>query len=264
MSYRDKTYSTMKLTFEDQIAIVRFDRPEAMNAANVDMSYERVEIYRHLSEDDTVKVIIITGGDKVYCAGGDLAAFSKFNRSEAQKFINRGVEYQKLLMDMPKPTIAAIAGYAYGGGMENVLLCDLRIAADNAKFALPEIGVGIFPGGGATQRLVQNIPIAKAKEMIFFGKPIEAKEAYHLGIVNKVVEPEQLMEEARAWAKRLLRLSPLSLRSAKKAINNAWNQDIYGGMQQEADLWAELFDSHDQKEGMNAFLEKRYPEFRGN
>lgn len=263
MTYRDKSYNTMKLRFEDSIAVVQFDRPEAMNAANVEMSYERVEIYRGLAEDDAVKVIIVTGGDQVYCAGGDLAAFSKFDRGEAQEFINRGVEYQKLLMDMPKPTIAAVAGYAYGGGMENVLLCDLRIAADNAKFALPEIGVGIFPGGGATQRLVQNIPIAKAKEMIFFGKPIDAEAACSLGIVNKVVAPEQLMEEAYSWAKRLLRLSPLALRAAKKAINSAWNMDIGSGMQLEADTWAELFSSYDQKEGMNAFLEKRYPEFKG-
>lgn len=253
----------MKLTFEDEIAIVKFDRPEAMNAANIEMSHERVEIYRGLAQDDSVKVIIITGGDKVYCAGGDLAAFSKFNQQEAQEFIDRGVEYQTLLMDMPKPTIAAIAGYAYGGGMENVLLSDLRIAADNAKFALPEIGVGIFPGGGATQRLIQNIPIAKAKEMIFFGKPIDAKTACDIGIINTVVSPELLMDEARSWAKRLLRLSPLALAAAKKSINSAWNLDIYNGMQAEADTWAELFASHDQKEGMNAFLEKRYPKFKG-
>lgn len=263
MSYRDQTYSTMELTFEDAVAIVRFDRPEAMNAANVEMSCERVEIYRNLAEDDAVRAIIVTGGEKVYCAGGDLAAFAKFNREEAQAFINRGVEYQKLLMDMPKPTIAAVAGYAYGGGMENVLLCDLRIAADTAKFALPEIGVGVFPGGGATQRLVQNISIAKAKEMIFFGKPIEAQEACTLGIVNKVVPVAVLMEEARTWAKRLLRLSPVSLRAAKQAVNQAWNVDIYKGMQLEADAWAELFSTYDQKEGMQAFLEKRRPEFKG-
>lgn len=263
MSYRKAVYQTMKLTFEDEIAIVQFNRPEAMNAANEEMSYERVEIYKNLAADDSVKVIIVTGGDKVYCAGGDLAAFSKFNQGQAQEFISRGVEYQTLLMDMPKPTIAAVAGYAYGGGMESVLLCDLRIAADNAKFALPEIGVGIFPGGGATQRLVQNIPIAKAKELIFFGKPIDAQTACDLGLVNKVVAPELLMEEAYLWAKRLLRLSPLSLRAAKKAINGAWNQDIYHGMQAEADAWAGLFSSHDQKEGMNAFLEKRHPKFKG-
>lgn len=263
MSYREQTYSTMKLTFEDGVAIVRFNRPEAMNAANVEMSYERVEIYRNLAGDDAVRAIIVTGGENVYCAGGDLAAFAKFNKEEAQVFINRGIEYQKLLMDMPKPTIAAVAGYAYGGGMENVLLCDLRIAADTAKFALPEIGVGIFPGGGATQRLVQNIPIAKAKEMIFFGKPIDAQEANALGIVNKVVPVEELIEEAKSWAKRLLRLSPVSLRAAKQAVNQAWNVDIYRGMQLEADAWVELFTTYDQKEGMQAFLEKRRPEFKG-
>lgn len=263
MSYRDKNYNTMKLCFEDEIAIVLFDRPEAMNAANIEMSHERLEIYRGIAKDDEVKVVIITGGEKVYCAGGDIDAFSKFDHRQADEFIQRGVEYQKLLMDMPKPTIAAISGYAFGGGMESVLLSDLRIAAENASFALPEIKVGIFPGGGGTQRLVQNIPIARAKEMIFLGRPIDAHTACSLGIVNKVVPTDQLMEEARAWAKALLRQSPLALKAAKKAINSAWNLDINSGMSLEAKMWAGLYSSYDQKEGMNAFLEKRYPKFKG-
>lgn len=262
MSYRDKSYKTLKLEFEDRLAIVYFNRPDAMNAANVEMSFERVDIYKGLSQDPDVGAVIITGNDKVYCAGGDLEAFSKFYQPEASEFINRGVEYQEILMDMPKPTIAAIAGYAFGGGMENVLLTDLRIAADNAKFALPEIGVGIFPGGGGTQRLVQNIPIAKAKEMIFFGKPIDAKMALDLGIVNTVVPLEELLPTAKKWAQRLLRLSPDALAAAKKAVNSAWNNNIYDGMQIEADLWAKLYDGENQKEGMNAFLEKRKPTFK--
>lgn len=264
MSYRNKTYNTMKLEFEDEIAIVYFDRPDALNAANIEMSYERLEIFSGLSNDLEIKVVIITGNEKAYCAGGDLAAFSKFNAEDAREFAKRGLEYQKILMDMPKPTISAISGYAYGGGMENVLLCDLRIAATNARFGLPEINVGIFPGGGATQRLVQNVSICKAKEMIFLGKTIDAQEALDLGIVNKLVSVDELMETALDWANNLCKKPPLALQEAKKAINSAWGNDIYSGMQLEIDAWAEIYSTQDQKEGMNAFLEKRKPKFKGN
>lgn len=263
MLYRHKNYNTMKIVFKDEIAIVYFNRPEALNAANIEMSYERLEIFKGLSDDPEVKVVIITGNNKAYCAGGDLAAFSEFDSEDAKTFAKRGLEYQKVLMDMPKPTISAIAGYAFGGGMENVLLCDLRIAANNAKFALPEINVGIFPGGGATQRLVQNVSICKAKEMIFLGEPIDAEKAYEMGIVNKVVPIEKLMEEALDMATKLCAKPPLSLSKAKHAINSAWGNDIYSGMELEIDAWANIYSTYDQKEGMNAFLEKRKPEFKG-
>ena len=263
MKYRDKSYNTMKVIVEDEIAVVRFNRPEVLNVANEEMSFERLEIYTELSHDTQVKVVIITGNEKAYCAGGDLEAFSKFNELQAKEFAKRGIAYQRVLMDMPKPTIAAIAGYAFGGGMENVLLCDLRIAADNAQFCLPEINVGIFPGGGGTQRLVQNMPICKAKEMVFLGKSIDAKTACDLGIVNKVVPIDQLMVAAMDWAKKLCAKPPISLKMAKLAINSAWNNDIYTGMELETQAWASLYATEDQKEGMQAFLEKRKPSFKG-
>lgn len=263
MSYLDKDYHTLRVERDEGIAVVRFNRPKAMNAANVEMSIERVELYAGLAYDPEVKVVIITGNERAYCAGGDLAAFSKFDRAQAKAFAMRGLDYQKLLMDMPKPTIAAVAGYAFGGGMENVLLCDLRIAAENAKFALPEIKVGIFPGGGGTQRLVQNTSICKAKEMIFLGESIDAQEACRLGIVNRVVPNEELMDVAMNLAKKLCRRPPAALREAKKAINAAWGCDIYAGMEQEIEAWSALYGTEDQKEGMNAFLEKRRANFTG-
>lgn len=263
MSYREKQYETMKLTFDGDVAIVQFNRPDALNAANIQMSHDRLEIYRGLSEDSSVKAIVVTGNEKAYCAGGDLAAFSQFGPEEALEFAQRGVEYQRLLMDMPKPTIAAVAGYAFGGGMENALLCDLRIAAENAKFALSEINVGIFPGGGGTQRLVQNISICKAKEMIFFGKPVKAQEALEMGLVNKVVPNDQLMDTAMEWARELCKKAPLSLQAAKRMVNSAWNQDLYTGMNREIEEWAAVYATQDQKEGMKAFLEKRPPVFQG-
>lgn len=264
MSYRDKNYETMKLEFNGPVAIVHFNRPEAMNAANVQMSFDRLEIYEGLYSDDEVRVVIVTGSEKAYCAGGDLAAFVEFDAAEALVFAKRGMSYQKVLMNMPKPTIAAVAGYAFGGGMENVLLCDLRIAAENAVFALPEINVGIFPGGGGTQRLAQNVSICKAKEMIFLGKSIDAATALEIGLVNRVVPTEQLMEAALDWAKTLCGKSPLSLAAAKRLINEAWNTDIDTGMHLEIESWAGIFGTDDQKEGMRAFLEKRRPTFTGN
>lgn len=263
MSYRDKAFHTMRVEVKGHVAVVYFHRPEARNAANVEMSFERLEIYRGVADDPEVRAVIVTGDEKAYCAGGDLAAFSQFDEAQALEFARRGIEYQKLLMDMPKPTIAAVSGPAYGGGMENVLLCDLRIASENAQFALSEINVGIFPGGGGTQRLLQNIPLCKAKEMIFFGRPISAGEALELGLVNKVVAPEALMEEAMAWAEKLCAKPPISLRMAKEAVNAAWGRDIYSGMELESHLWSRVYATKDQKEGMNAFLEKRKPRFTG-
>lgn len=263
MSYRDKNYATMKLEFQGPVAVVRFDRPEAMNAANIPMSYERLEIYTGLSADPEVRAVIITGNEKAYCAGGDLAAFVQFDQAQALEFAERGMAYQKVLMDMPKPTIAAVAGYAFGGGMENVLLCDLRIAAENAKFALSEINVGIFPGGGGTQRLVQNVSICKAKEMIFLGKPVDAAAALEMGLINRVVPLDNLMDAAMEWAEALCRKAPLSLAAAKRLVNEAWNQDIDAGMRMEIEAWSEIYDTNDQTEGMQAFLEKRHPKFIG-
>jgi enoyl-CoA hydratase/carnithine racemase len=167
-------------------------------------------------------------------------------------------------MDMPKPTIAAVAGYAFGGGMESVLLCDLRVAAYNATFALSEINVGIFPGGGGTQRLVQNVPVCKAKEMIFFGKPIDAMTALDMGLVNAVVPLDSLLDTAMEWAEKLCQKAPLSLAAAKKMVNEAWNRDIYTGMRMEIETWSRIYDTQDQKEGMRAFLEKRIPSFTGH
>lgn len=263
MSYRDKKFNTMRVTVDGPIALVRFDRPEAMNAANREMSFERLDIFRGLAEDDAVKVVVVTGNETAYCAGGDLEYFSSFGVAEAHAYWQRGLAYQKIFSDMPKPTIAAVAGYAFGGGMESVLMCDLRIAAENAKFGLPEINVGIFPGCGGTQRLPQNLPIALVKEMIFFGKTLDAEEALKFGLVNKVVPVDALVDEAMEWARKLARKPALALKAVKTAINAAYSTDMQTGLSLEGMAWAALYGTKDQKEGMNAFLEKRKPQFTG-
>lgn len=263
MDYRDKPYKNIILTIKDQIAIIQFNRPQAMNALNRELSDERNEILIGIADDPDVKAVILTGGEKAFCAGGDLAAFSKFGVNEAREHAERIMRGERLLSNLPQPTIAAVAGPALGGGMEMVLMCDLRIAAENAKFGQPEINVGIMPGAGATQRLVQHTSICKAKELILLGEIIDAPTALDLGIINKIVPLPELMDAAQKWAKKLAAKPPLALRMAKTAINAAWNCDIETGMRLEADAWAMLYGTQDQKEGMNAFLEKRKPEFSG-
>ncbi len=263
MSYRDKKYNTMLVTVEDHIATVQFNRPETLNAINNEVNRERVEIFTALGEDPDVRVVILTGGEKVFSAGGDLPALSQYSIVDARDHADNNFAGQRALADMPKPTIAAVAGYAMGGGAENVLLCDLRIAADNAKIACSEINVGIFPGGGATHRLVQNISMCKAKEMLFFGNVIDAQTALEMGLINKVVPLSELMSTAREWANKLARKPPFTLKMLKAVINSNWGINTETAMRVEHDAWAAIFGSEDAKEGMKAFVEKRKPEYKG-
>lgn len=263
MSYRDKKFNTMLVTVEDDIAIIQFNRPEAMNACNDEMSFERVEVWEEVGRDPEIKAVIITGSGNNFCAGGDLKALSTFDVPTATSLNDRMKAHQRALNDMDKPTIAAVQGFAYGGGMEVVLMCDLRIAAENAKFALPEINVGIYPGSGGTQRLVQNVSICRAKEMIYFGEPIDAQTALSLGIINKVVPLPELMDSARAWARKLVRKPPYAMKMVKTAINSAWGSSMETGMKIDSAGWVLTFGTEDQKEGARAFLEKRKPVYKG-
>jgi len=263
LSYRDKQYNTMLVTVEDHVAIVQFNRPEVMNAINNEVNRERVEIFTALGKDPDVRVVILTGGEKVFSAGGDLPALSQYSIVDAREHADNNCAGQRALADMPKPTIAAVAGYAMGGGCENVLLCDLRIAADNAKFACSEINVGIFPGGGATHRLVQNVSMCKAKEMLFFGGMIDAQTALEIGMINKVVPLAELMSTAKEWAQRLAQKPPFTLKMLKAVVNANWGADNETAMRVEQDSWTAIFGSADAKEGMQAFVEKRKPVYTG-
>lgn len=263
MSYRDKQYNNVILTIEDGIAVVKFNRPEALNAVNAEMLLERSEIYEGLSLDPEVKVVVTTGDDRAYCAGGDLNYFTDLGVKEAREWADGVVAGSSMAYNMPKPTIAMIAGICMGGGVESILNHDLKIAADNAKFALPEINVGIYPGGGATQRLPQLISLSKAKELVFFGEPIDAHTALELGIINKVVPLAELHETTMKWAKKLAAKPPFALRMAKESLNAAWSSSLERGLQIETHGWSMCYGTQDQKEGMSAFLEKRRPIFTG-
>lgn len=263
MSYRDKKYNTMFVTVEDEIALVQFNRPEALNAVNAEMMAERAEIYEGIANDPEVKVMISTGSERAYCAGGDLKAFVSFGVKEAREFADGVVKTSQLVTNMSIPTIAMVAGFAMGGGLESLLNHDLVICADNAKFAVPEINVGIFPGGGGTQKLPQVMSLKKAKELVFFGEVFDAQTALELGIVNKVVPLAELKETTMKWAKKLTKKPPFSLRMAKEGLNAAWSTSLEKGLQIETDGWAMCYGTQDQVEGMTAFIEKRKPEYTG-
>ncbi|MDR1160169.1 MAG: enoyl-CoA hydratase/isomerase family protein [Syntrophomonadaceae bacterium] len=264
MSYRDKKYEFMIVTVdEDGIAIIQHNRPDALNAIHAPLNLEKNEIYKEVIADPGVKVVITTGNDRAFCAGGDLKAFANYGVKDARLFIDRSRESSFLLQNMAKPTIAMVAGICMGGGLENVLAHDLKIAADNAKFALPEINVGIFPGAGATQRLPQLMSLSKAKELVFLGETFDAQTALDLGIVNKVVPLADLKEETMKLARKLASKPLFSLRLAKEALNAAWNCSADQGTIIETHGWSMCYGTKDQKEGMQAFIEKRKPVFKG-
>lgn len=262
-TYRQKDFRTLLLEFEDSVAILKLNRPQANNALNSQMLDELIEVVGQIADDGKIKALIICGAGKSFCAGGDVESFSTFGSSQAREFVSRVFHLQQLVADLPQPTIAAISGFALGGGMEIALMCDLRIAAANARFGQPEVNLGIIPGAGATQRLVQNVSLCQAKEMILLGETIRAADAMQLGIINKVVPLDELMDSAREWAKKLVSKPLLAVQAAKKVINAAWSCDIETGMKMECEAWSLLYDTEDQKEGMTALLEKRKPVFKG-
>lgn len=256
-------YETLLLSVEEGIATVTLNRPAVLNALNHQVFSELAQVGQKLADDNSVRAVIITGGEKVFAAGADIRDMAKADAMDIALADRPSMKAFNIIENMPKPVIAAVAGYALGGGCELSLVCDVRIAADNAKFGLPEITLGILPGAGGTQRLPRLIGAGKAKEMIFSGDFIEAEEALRVGLVNKVVPAEQLMPEAKRLAKRFAMRGAVALRMAKSAVNEGLRMDLEAGLQYEHKCFSLLFATQDQKEGMQAFLEKRRPNFQG-
>jgi len=253
------------LLFEqrDGIARVQFNRPEALNAMNADVLKDLEKVLAHCEEHDAVRVLVLTGNDKAFVAGADIKDMAKGDIKFASALTDLTERVQERLADLPKPTIASIAGYALGGGCELALCCDFRIAADNAVLGLPEITLGVIPGGGGTQRLPRLIGLAAATELIFTGETVKAERALQIGLVNRVVPLERLEEETMALAEKLKKRPSMALRAAKTAMRKGFNTSLKDGLQIEKDLFCMLFGTEDQKEGMTAFLEKRRPVFKG-
>jgi len=249
----------VKETIIENIVILELDRPEALNALNSDLVEELLAKAKSLENNDDIKALIIMG-EKNFAAGGDIKYMVNCSASEAKNFMFAGLFKQ--IENLKMPTIAAISGYALGGGFELALACDFRLASKNAILALPEINIGIFPGAGGSIRLPRLIGEAKAKELIYLGSRVTADEALELGILNKVVDDDKLKESAIELAQKLSTKPKLALSAAKKTINCAmgYNKIVE---ETEAYEWSNLFNSEDQKEGMNAFLEKRKPLYKG-
>lgn len=243
---------------KDSIAIVRLNRPEKLNAMNLDVIAELNTIVDRISNDDSIKAVIITGvGEKAFCAGADIEYMSKINPLEAEQYAIKGHSVMSKIENLNKPVIAAVNGYALGGGCELALACDIRIASKNAVFGQPEVSLGICPGWGGTQRLARIVGIARAKELIFTGRRVNAEEALTIGLANKVVELPRLMDEATALANDIAKNSALAVRVSKTLINRGVESDINTGLGLEVWGWSLCFAHSDRVERMTRFLQKK-------
>jgi enoyl-CoA hydratase/3-hydroxyacyl-CoA dehydrogenase len=257
------TLRGVKLEIEGNLATITMNRPEAMNALNEKVLGELKEAVAQVRDAPAVRAVIITGEGPAFVAGADIRTMMDKSQAEIRKFIRFGHEVMKDIENLERPVIAAINGFALGGGLELALACDIRLASTEARMGFPEVGLGIFPGFGGTQRTTRTIGKGRACELIFTGDQIGAEEAARIGLVNRVVSPQQLMAEARRLAERIARQGPIAVAKAKMAINQALQTTLDDGLAAEIEGVTTTFGTEDQKEGMTAFVERRKPEFKG-
>lgn len=255
---------TLLLEKSEGIALITINNPQALNALTGMMFQSLEQILLSLESDDAVRVVLLTGaGEKAFVAGGDIRFLDSLDVEGARAFALQAQALYARIENFPKPVIAVINGYALGGGCELAMACDLRIAAESARLGQPEVKLGIIPGFAGTQRLARLVGKGRAKELVFTGEMIDAREAMRIGLVNRVVPAERLMEEARAVAAKMLDKSASAIRIAKEAIDNGLEMDFARGSRYEAELFALCFATADAREGLKAFVEKRPPRFTG-
>ena len=249
---------SMITTSKDEgVCVVKINRPTKLNAMNIDVAREIISTFQQLDKDDGVKVIVLTGeGDKAFSAGADIEYMSKISADESEVYAKLGQEVTGTIENVSKPTIAAVNGFALGGGCEVAMSCDIRIASDNARMGQPEVTIGIPPGWGGTQRLMRIVGVAKAKELVYTGKMIKADEAKEIGLVNNVVPLESLMDEVMSMAKTIASNATLAVRMSKTAINQGRNADLDTGLGVELLAWRNCFSDPDREKRMTDFVNK--------
>ena len=257
------TYETIKMSKKNGIATIWINRPEALNSLNFQVLADLDKALELIEKDDEIQVLVITGEGRAFVAGADIEEMSRKTQEEANAFGAYGARVFRRIEKMDKPSIAAVNGFALGGGCELAMACDMRIASERAKFGQPEVGLGITPGFSGTQRLPRLIGKAKAIELILTADIIDARTALGLGLVNKVAAPEELMDEVMALAAKIMKNAPMAVRYSNLAIKRGLDGDMDSAIDIETEFFGMCFATIDQKEGMSAFLEKRKPDYKG-
>lgn len=250
-------YQTICYEQQDNIVLLTINRPEALNALNSTVIGELEQAVSQVEQDETVGALILTGSGRSFVAGADIGEQQPLDIAAGRKWGQRGSALMRCIEKLEIPTIAAVNGFALGGGCELAMSCDIILASERAKFGQPEVGLGITPGFSGTQRLPRRVGVAKAKELIFSGKMIKADEAQRIGLVNAVYAPEELLQGAMEMARSFTKNAPIAVKYAKACIDRGVQMDIDDGIAVENELFAMCFATADQKEGMTAFLEKR-------
>jgi enoyl-CoA hydratase len=257
-------WDNILLEKDGAVAVVTINRPKALNALNAAVLNELDLVFTGLAADSAISVVILTGaGEKAFVAGADIAFMQKLTALEAREFALLGQAVFNRIENLPLPVIAAVNGFALGGGCELAMACDMRFAAENARFGQPEVGLGVPPGFAGTQRLPRLVGKGRAKELLFSGEMIDAQEAYRIGLVNRVCPAAGLMETVKALARKIASKGQVAVRLTKSAVNQGMEMDTERAMAYEAEVFALAFATADQREGMTAFLEKRPPNFKG-
>ena len=252
-------FKNLVIDKRDAIGIIKINRPESLNVLNIETLGEIRDAVTSLNSDDDIKVLIFTGEGKAFIAGADIKQMKDMNEDEAREFCSLGQKIFDIIENLDKPVIAAVNGFALGGGCELAMACDIRIASENAKFGQPEVNLGIIPGFGGTQRLSRLVGKGIAKELIYTGDLIDSQTAFRIGLANKVVSPESLIDEAIHMAQKIASKGPAAILIAKSVINRGLETELAKGLTIERNGFVQCISSGEAKEGMEAFLEKRKP-----